>query len=376
MQQIRLENKFVDNLKDLETREKEKKFFSTPIKVGLILTVSLFFLLVLFWINVFLLTKGQSLTPKELLTVLVFGAKTTENDVVKDSLSIAPVQRSVWICLSSIFAAIALVISGCLIQSITQNPLADTTTLGFINSTIFGIILMKGVISSTIEASNYHILYFLFALLGGLITLFILSFLFSKPQNQTQHLKIILIGLVLNMIFKTFVFLIKTYNSNAVNASFALAMGGAENIYGLYTSQFSFLKWCALALLVLAALSFIFSQKLNLFELGEEQAKTLGVNVKAFKYFCYTVILLTTTISIVLVGNIAFLGLICSHSVRSLLNTRKYQIIIPVGSVLACVLLLFGTMLNSLFSFISSSIFILFLGGCVLLSLTLKNKDL
>ncbi|GCE63123.1 Fe(3) dicitrate transport system permease protein FecD [Candidatus Mycoplasma haematohominis] len=376
MQQIRLENKFVDNLKDLETREKEKKFFSTPIKVGLILTVSLFFLLVLFWINVFLLTKGQSLTPKELLTVLVFGAKTTENDVVKDSLSIAPVQRSVWICLSSIFAAVALVISGCLIQSITQNPLADTTTLGFINSTIFGIILMKGVISSTIEASNYHILYFLFALLGGLITLFILSFLFSRPQNQTQHLKIILIGLVLNMIFKTFVFLIKTYNSNAVNASFALAMGGAENIYGLYTSQFSFLKWCALALLVLAALSFIFSQKLNLFELGEEQAKTLGVNVKAFKYFCYTVILLTTTISIVLVGNIAFLGLICSHSVRSLLNTRKYQIIIPVGSVLACVLLLFGTMLNSLFSFISSSIFILFLGGCVLLSLTLKNKDL
>lgn len=360
----------------LDSLEKEKKFFSTPIKVGLVFAISSIFLLILLWINVFLLTKNQSLTFKELLTVLVFGTKTTTRDIVADSLSVAPIQRSLWICLASSVAAIALVISGCLIQSITQNPLADTTTLGFINSTIFGIILMKGVISNTIEASNYHILYFVFALLGGLITLFILSFLFSRPQNQTQHLKIILIGLVLNMIFKTFVFLIKTYNSNAVNASFSLAMGGAENIYGLYTSQFSFLKWCSLSLLILAALSFIFSQKLNLFELGEEQAKTLGVNVKAFKYFCYTIILLTTTISIVLVGNIAFLGLICSHSVRSLLNTRKYQIIIPVGSVLACVLLLFGTMLNALFSFISSSMFILFLGGCVLLGLTLKNKDL
>lgn len=101
---------------------------------------------------------------------------------------------------------------------------------------------MKGVVTNVAEAANYHILYFAFALLGGIITIFILSFLFLKPQNKQQHRKIVLIGLVLNMIFNTFTYLIKTYNSNAVNTSFALAMGGAENIYGLYTNQFSSLK--------------------------------------------------------------------------------------------------------------------------------------
>lgn len=219
------------------------RFLSFRVRAALLVSLALILFFVLFWVNVFLLTKVP-FNFKDLITIIIFSFRRSSDvsDVIVDSLSVEPVQRSLWICLASTVASVALVIGGSWIQSLTQNPLADTTTLGFISSSIFGIILMKGVISNVIEASNYHILYFVFALLGGIITIFILSFLFLKPQNKQQHLKIVLIGLVLNMIFNTFTYLIKTYNSNAVNASFALAMGGAENIYGLYTQKFTSLK--------------------------------------------------------------------------------------------------------------------------------------
>lgn len=112
---------------------------------------------------------------------------------------------------------------------------------------------------------------------------------------------------------------------------------------------------------------------MDIYELGEDQAKTLGLNVRLFKCVAYVLILLTTTIAIFLVGNIAFLGLICTHAVRLLLGTSKYKVILPVGALMACVLLLLGSTINSLLPFISSSIFTLMLGGVVLLSLTLKS---
>lgn len=326
----------------------------------------------LFWVNTCLLNKNAKLG--EIITVSIFGTKKS-SEIVVDALEISPIQRSIWICIAAIVAGMALTLGGCVIQSVTQNPLADSSTLGFINSTIFGIILMKGMFSDDISGSNYHIFYLVFAFIGGLITLIFLSFLFKNPRHQGQHLKIILMGLVLNMMFKTFTHIVKTYNPNAVNSSFALTMGGAENIYGLYTNQFSILKWCGIVVVILLGVCVLLSQKLNLFELGEEQAKTLGVNVKVMKHFCYLIILITTTIAILLVGNVAFIGLICTHSIRQLFKTRKYQMITPLGSLMGVIIMMIGITINALIPFISSSIFVLFLGGCVLLSITLNNKS-
>ncbi|AEW45754.2 ferrichrome ABC transporter permease protein [Mycoplasma haemocanis str. Illinois] len=356
-----------------EPSEEKKSSFIDYLLIGLCITL-LFCSLI--WLNVFFINK-YSITPRELLTVLFFNYRRFDKqEEVVNITSVPPVQRAIWICGASIVAAIAFVLCGSAVQSLTQNPLADATTLGFIEATIFGIICMKGLMGEIIDSSYYHIAYFLFALLGGLITLLLISHLFKKPHHRNQNLQIIFIGLVMNMLFKTITYLIKTSNANSVNTAYALALGGAENIYGLYTRQFDVLKWLSIAIIILFLLSVLCSNKFNLFELGEEQAKTFGINVKLFKYFGCTLSLLSATIAIVLVGNVAFLGLISTHIVRSIFQTRKYQIIIPAASTLSGVLILLGVFLNSLVPYISSSMFILWLGGLTLLSLTLRNKEL
>lgn len=371
---MQLENSLLNN--DTVLTQKDNSFLK---KILLAFSILLLFF-IFFWINVFLISKGKT-NLSEIITVIFFSRLRKEDGGGGDTelrslLAVPAIQRAIWICAASAVAAIAFVICGSAIQSLTQNPLADATTLGFIDATIFGIICMKGIFAEGIDPSYYQICYFIFALLGGLITLSLIIILFKKPQSKNQHLQIIFIGLVMSMIFKTLSYLIKTSNANAVNPSFKLAIGGAENVYDLYNNQFGFLQWTAIIIFILFLLAWACSNKFNLFELGEEQAKTFGVNVKLFKYFGYSLALITTTIAITLVGNIAFVGLISTHIIRHLFRTRKYQIIIPYASVLAVFLLLTGVFLNAVLPFIFSSIFILCLGGIILLFLTFNNKEL
>ncbi|OAL10781.1 ferrichrome ABC transporter [Candidatus Mycoplasma haematobovis] len=362
---------------DLLLTQRNYSFLKKILLASLLLLV--FFLF--FWVNITLILKKQQISLSEIITVIFFNRlrkneNTNGEDELRSVLSVPAVQRAIWICSASAVAAVAFVICGSAIQSLTQNPLADATTLGFIDATIFGIICMKGIFAERIDASYYQLCYFIFALLGGLITLTLISILFKKPQHKNQHLQIIFIGLVMNMMFKTLSYLIKTSNANAVNPAFKLAIGGAENIHDLYNNQFGFLQWTAISIFILFLLTWACSNKFNLFELGEEQAKTFGVNVKLFKYFAYSLALITTTIAVTLVGNIAFVGLISTHIIRHLFRTRKYQIIVPYASVLAIFLLLTGILLNAILPFVFSSIFILCLGGIILLFLTFNNKEL
>ncbi|AHC39858.1 ABC transporter [Mycoplasma ovis str. Michigan] len=282
-------------------------------------------------------------------------------------------QRISWILIASAIAATLLAISGNISQSLLQNPLADSSTLGMMDGAAFGLIILKAFLGASI--GNYYWAYFVVSLFFSFIVFSLILFLFNRNpvwERQNFCTMLILFGLVLNIFFRTAVHLIKEYSEVSLKTSFALAMGGAENIYDLFPSQYPLIQIAFPIALILLLSTRLLAKNLNLAELGFDQAFSLGVNVKLLQFIGYLIILCCNTLTINLVGNIAFLGLISTHIARKVLRTRKYEQIIPVSTMISICLLLLAITINSFVPYISSSNLIVALGATFLLFLIKK----
>jgi iron complex transport system permease protein len=94
--------------------------------------------------------------------------------------------------------------------------------------------------------------------------------------------------------------------------------------------------------------SFILAQPLNVLLLGEENAKSLGVNVQRLRWM----LILTTAIlagSITaFCGPIAFVGIAVPHAARMLWRTQRHQILIPGTILLGMVIMLYCQIIATL----------------------------
>jgi iron complex transport system permease protein len=66
--------------------------------------------------------------------------------------------------------------------------------------------------------------------------------------------------------------------------------------------------------------SFLLSFRLNIFSLGEEQARSLGIDVEQIKKFVFLLASFLTGVCVSISGVISFVGLIIPHLVRMLLG--------------------------------------------------------
>ncbi|AFO51692.1 ABC transporter fecCD family protein [Candidatus Mycoplasma haematolamae str. Purdue] len=340
------------------------------ITTGLLLLTLSFFTLNLYW----QLPKWdfeQALAPLFGVRPLTTGQTGQSSEAKIDLIKFLPYQRIVWIGIASILAAVLLSLSGNVSQSLLQNPLADCSTLGMIDGAAFGLMILKTFLGKSIGAyywSNFVASFFC----SFLVFVLILTLFSRKVAWERKNLctMIILFGLVLNIFFRASVHLLKQYNTASVSTAFSLAIGGAENIYELFPSQFLFVKVAIPVTIFLFILVRLLARNFNLAELGFDQAHSLGVNIKVLQWVGYFIILCCSTIAINLVGNIAFLGLISTHVARKLFKTRRYETIIPASSVVAAALLMVAITINSLIPAISSSNLILALGAISLFFLT------
>lgn len=336
-----------------------------------LLTILSLFALSLIFFNLY--WKAESWELEQLLSPLFGFRAPAKEGGAKQELSFLPYQKIVWIILASLIAATLLAISGNISQSLLQNPLADSSTLGMMDGAAFGLIVLKAFLGSSI--GNFYWTHFVVSFFFSFIVFSLILFLFNRKPAWERHnlcAMLILFGLVLNIFFRTAIHLIKEYSAVSLTTSFALAIGGAENIYELFPHQFSLIQIAFPIAIVLLFSVRLLAKNLNLAELGFDQAHSLGVNIKLLQFFGYLIILCCNTLTINLVGNIAFLGLISTHIARKVLGTRKYESIIPVSCMVSICLLISAITINSFLPYISSSNLIVALGATFLLFLNKK----
>lgn len=324
--------------------------------------VMFFFLLflIVLMIGVSLTQGSQALTLAELLRVLTFKGTAAQQLLIFDF-------RLPRIALA-ILAGAAFGISGAVLQSVTQNPLADTGILGINAGAGFAVLLFTSFVQVTTTAT--FLLPFV-ALLGALLAAGLIFKASYQKKGGIVPIKMVLTGVVIGAGFSALTLLLTTRLS-AERFRF-VTLWQAGSIWG---SNWAFVLALLPWLVVVFPLIFKKHRVLDILQLGDDVATSVGVAVKQerFKLLCYTVFLAGAAVSVT--GGIYFLGLLAPHIARQL-GIKRHFALLPFSALIGSCLLLGADTLGRLLttsSEIPAGMIVAILGAPYFLYLMAKTR--
>lgn len=218
----------------------------------------------------------------------------------------------------------SLAMVGVALQALLRNPLADPFVIGISSGAALGaaIALLFGVGISVGSISAVPVC----AFAGALLALMIM-YRISLAQYGFSVYTLLLAGVVLNAIFSAFImFLTSIADPNRAFGMYAWLMGTLTGPD--WPTMGMLLLYLTVGLVVLG----MHAQSLNLLTLGEETARSLGVNVEQVKKRVFLAAALLTGAVVSFSGIIGFVGLIIPHAVR-LVVSADHRLLLPVAGL-------------------------------------------
>jgi iron complex transport system permease protein len=212
-----------------------------------------------------------------------------------------------------------LAVSGAIFQGVTRNELASPFVLGVSSGAGF-VVLLTLVIYSALEP-----LLPLLAALGGAVA-FVLVYLIAW-QGGTSPVRLVLAGVIVNMVFQSL---------QRGLFFFADDLGTVQSALSWITGSLTGTGWSEFRLIfipsmIVLGLSMLGARHLNVLLLGEDTARSLGMQVERARFLLAAVAILAASVSIVAAGVIGFFGLVVPHLVRLSVGSDYRRLL--VGSV-------------------------------------------
>jgi len=270
--------------------------------------------------------------------------------------------------LMAIIAGACLGITGAAMQGIMKNPLADPYTTGIASGAILGVTFAM-ILGFTVTAgmSQYGIVMnaFLFALIPAGIMIFISRFSNTSPATM------ILAGVAISYLF------------NAMS-TLIMVTAEADDIAGAYLWQigtFQNAEWSQLPLMFFitvlgSILIHLMAKRLNLLNLGDDSARSLGLDVDGFRLLCLALISIMVASIVSYTGIIGFVGLVAPHMVRMFIGGDN-KFLIPASMVFGAALLLIADIVARVIVPVGElpvGIIMSFIGGPLFLFLIIRQK--
>jgi iron complex transport system permease protein len=231
--------------------------------------------------------------------------------------------------LAAMMVGAALSASGAAYQGMFRNPLVSPDILGVSAGASFGaalaILLSWGIVGIQVAAFGFG----LFAVMAT----YVVSTRLSK--NRDTVLVMILAGVIVGALFASFVSLIK-YIADPANKLPAITywlMGSLASVdsHDVRVACIPILAGLIPVLLV--------RWKLNVMSFGDEEAKTLGVNTGALRFWVIVCATLMTASAVSISGTIGLVGLIVPHLARLIVGPN-YKALLPMSIVMGALFLL------------------------------------
>lgn len=236
--------------------------------------------------------------------------------------------------LTALLAGSAIAVSGLLMQTLFRNPLAGPFVLGISNGASLGVavLLMAGgtFFGSLIASGNWAIIFA--AILGSSSILFLVLLVSSKIKDNVS---LLIIGLMVGSATGAVVSVLQFFSDPQTLQTYMVWTFGS--LSGATWSQLIYLGPITLIGLLIA----VFSQKnLNAFLLGEDYAKTLGINIRKQRFILIIATCLLAGGTTAFCGPIAFIGIAIPHLARALFRTSNHRILIPSSIFIGATVLL------------------------------------
>ncbi len=228
--------------------------------------------------------------------------------------------------LLAIIVGAALSVAGAAYQALLRNPLADSYILGVSTGAALG------AIAATVFAENLIVGRPIAAFVGATLTIAIVYYLGQAHRGAATE-RLILAGVIVNSFLSSAVIFLLTVASGArLQSVFSWLIGYLGTDVKLLP---------IVALFIFAGISLIFlnARSLNLIMTGEEEAQTLGVDVRRVQLVVFLASSLITGAAVAVSGVIGFVGLIVPHAVR-LAGGSDNRLVIPASALTGAIFLL------------------------------------
>ncbi len=226
---------------------------------------------------------------------------------------------------TALFVGIALSISGLQMQTVFRNPMAGPDLLGISSGASLGVAFIilgfsAGISIESIAGIGNWLL--VFAAWAGAGSVMILIMIISARVKDI--LTILILGIMLSGGISAIVTIMQYFSNETMLKSYVIwTMGSLGN---LTEGQ---LKVLAISVTAGVFLSFLSAKMLNAMLLGENYARTIGMNVRLSRtlIFAGTSIMAGTVTAFC--GPIGFIGVAVPHLTRMLFKTSDHKVLLP-----------------------------------------------
>jgi len=223
--------------------------------------------------------------------------------------------------LLGILVGMALSVAGAIMQGLFRNPLAGPYVLGISSGASLGAALSITFLPAFMGIYTTP----LAAFTGGLTAIF-LVYNIVKLCGRFTVKSLLLAGIAVTYLFSAILSIIVWTLSRDAHTILLWIMGG------LWGADWLKVEVIAPIILTLILTAFIFSKDLNALLLGEETARSIGVNVKLVEKLLPILASLITSAAVSFAGAIGFIGLMMPHIMRMIVGP-DHRILIPSSAL-------------------------------------------
>ena len=213
----------------------------------------------------------------------------------------------------------SLAVSGGVLQGIMKNPLADPHIIGISSGAgLCGIF----VLLSYPEAINFVTPIAFIGAMGAAVLIYILAY-----KGGIRPVRMILAGVAVSAFLGAGISAMLIFYSDRAQSALLFMVGGL-----------SARSWPHVEIILpYAALGVFFAilgaRTLNILQLGDESAKSLGVSVEKSRLFLTATAALLAASAVSVAGLLGFIGLIVPHAARLLIGS-DFKKLIPASALL------------------------------------------
>ena len=280
-------------------------------RVALAFGILCVLLLVLVLLN--LCTGSVFLTPKDVLEAFRAGDPEALNLVIIRDIRLPRI-------LAAVILGGALGLSGYLLQTFFNNPIAGPFVLGISSGAKLVVALaLIGLLAGGIHISRGGMILAAFA--GALITMGFVLLLSLRVKKASI---LVVCGIMIGYICSAITDFVVTFadDSNIVNLH-NWSMGSFSGV------NLKDVRIMAVVVFVCAIFVFFLSKPIGAYRLGEAYAANMGVNVKALRVALVIASSLLAGCVTAFAGPISFVGIAIPHLVKSLCKTSSPWAMIP-----------------------------------------------
>lgn len=302
------------------------------------------------------------------LSLLIGSVVISPSELIKSIFTPSSMERYIFFysrfprTIACIFAGSALAVAGAILQCVLANNLAAPGIIGVNSGAGLAVTL-----SCAIGVSS-GLLMSISAFIGAMVTSLFIMVISSRLR--ASRTTVLLCGVSMN-------YILGALSDTLVNLIPSASMSGSDFFVGGFSSVSAVRLYPAVALITMAIiLSCTLTNELEVLSLGDDEARSLGMNVKSVRALFIILSSILAGAAVSFAGLLGFVGLLIPNAARKLLKGERRHYILLSAILGGILVTLCDIIARSLFRpyELAVGIIMALIGGPVFLVLVLKRR--